>query len=53
MWSSTPSCVPNEWRRKGAEELADAIGYGTKLGPGPVRRRPIEMPSFGTMVMTR
>lgn len=35
MWSSTPSCVPNEWRRKGAEELADAIGYGTKLGPGP------------------
>ena len=35
MWSSTPSCIPSDWRRGGAEALADAVGYGYQLGPGP------------------
>jgi acyl-coenzyme A synthetase/AMP-(fatty) acid ligase len=34
MWSSTPACVPSEWRREGAT-LAAAVGYGKTMGPGP------------------
>ena len=36
-WPNTPTCIPNEWRSKGAESLADAIGYGSKPGPGAAK----------------
>lgn len=35
MWSSTPACVPSEWRREGAKALYAAVGYGKTMGPGP------------------
>ena len=40
MWTNVPECVPTEWRRSGAEALADAVGYGMKPGPGPAAAEP-------------
>merc|ERR1719261_1857834 len=30
MWPSAPKCVPTEWRQKGPEALADAVGFGNQ-----------------------
>ena len=37
MWSGTPNVIPSDWRRIGAEKLADEIGFGTALGPSAQR----------------
>ena len=36
-WPAAPTVIPNEWRRTGAEQLADAVGYGTALGAAAQR----------------
>ena len=41
MWPSTPLSIPPEWRSSGANALADAIGYGTKLCPTARAAEPV------------